>query len=86
MQIEQTEPKGYPTAYTGTPRGEVCSKCETQRKKASASADAFLVYKNGLFRFARSAPLTTPYNSVICSPGASSSFKYAPRAGMFLVL
>ncbi len=33
MQIGQTEPKGYPTAYKGTPRGEVCSKHKAIRKE-----------------------------------------------------
>ena len=32
-QIGQTEPKGSPKAYKGTPRGEVCSKHKATKKK-----------------------------------------------------
>ncbi len=37
-QIGQTEPKGYPKAYIGTPRGEVCSKHKAIIKKKFVQA------------------------------------------------
>ncbi len=39
--IGQTEPKGYPKAYEGTPRGEVCSKQKDTKRKGNLDLTRF---------------------------------------------